>query len=62
MTELAKRKTKLRFVTAAEIRGRKVVIEAEPYLLRVREQGRRYSYELSWEAVYWLAVKKAVQK
>lgn len=61
MTDLAKRKTRLRFKTSAVIRGRNIIIEAEPHILKVREAGRRFTYELSWEAVYWLAVKKAVR-
>ncbi len=61
MTTLSKRKTRLRFKTEAMIRGRQIVVEAEPHILRMREAGTRHNYELSWEAAYWLAVKKAVR-
>lgn len=61
MTDLATRKTKLRFATSATIKGRQLVIEAEPHIVRIREKGLRHSYEISWEAIYWLAIKKAVR-
>ncbi len=62
MTDLKTRKTRLRFKTEAMIRGRRIVIEVEPQLFRMREEGRRHSYELSWEGAYWVAVKKAVAR
>ena len=62
MTELAKRKSRLRFKTAAMVRGRAIVVEAEPHIVKLRESGCRMSVEVSWEAVYWLACKKAVRR
>jgi len=60
MTELSKRKTRLRFKTDAMIRGRRIIIEAHPLTLTIREEGRRAGYELDWESAYWMACKKAV--
>jgi hypothetical protein len=60
MTDLKTRKTCLRFKTEATIRGRQLIVEVEPHLFRMREAGRRHSFELSWEGAYWVAVKKAV--
>ncbi|MCI0349590.1 MAG: hypothetical protein L0Z53_09220 [Acidobacteriales bacterium] len=62
MTTLSKRKSRLRFKTDAVIRGRNLVVEVEPYLLTIREARSRTAYQVSWESVYWLAVKKAVRQ
>lgn len=66
MTDLAKRKTRLRFGTSDTIRyrsrHREVVIEAGEYLATVRLKGTRQRFEISWGAVYNLAVRVAVEK
>jgi hypothetical protein len=62
MTAIAKRKTVIRAETSARIRGRALMIELTPYTVKLREKGRRATYETSWEAVYWQAVKKAAEE
>jgi len=62
MTALAKRKTRARFETAAKIQGRAVIIEAEPYIARVRLKGQRTTFEISWEGIFMLAAKCAAEK
>lgn len=62
MTALAKRKTRARFETAAKIQGRAVIIEAEPYIARVRLKGQRTTFEVSWEGVYFQAAKLAADR
>ena len=66
MTPLSKRKTKLVFVTADEVREqgkyRAVIIEAHPRWATVRLQGMRKSFIVSYAAVYSLAVKQALRE
>lgn len=66
MTRLTERKTKLIIETSAEVREhgkyRSVVIEAHPYHATVRLKGMRTSFEVSYEAIYSLAVKQLVAK
>jgi hypothetical protein len=59
MTRLAARKTKAQFEADTVVRGRTLIIEATPYTAVLREKGRRQRYEVSWEAIYWLAAKIA---
>ena len=62
MTQLANRKTRMRFETSDTVRGRAVMIEADAYTLRARLKGTRTSYEMSWAGVFWQAVKVATAK
>ncbi len=59
MTKLCQRKQRVAFITDGRVRGRNIVVECKPYYLQVRESGRRWSYQVSWEAIYWLGVKQA---
>ena len=60
MTAIAKRKTICRTETAASFQGRALVIELRPYTVLIRQKGLRRGFELDWESVFSLAVKKAV--
>jgi hypothetical protein len=64
MTPLSKRKTKLSFSTADEVRERgryrQVIIEAHPGYATVRLQGMRTGFDVSYAAIYSLAVKQAL--
>ncbi len=62
MTALAKRKTRARFETSATIRGRAVIVEAEPYTARVRLKGQRTAFEISWEGLYMRAATLAAER
>lgn len=66
MTALSQRRTKLVIETSGQIREqgryREVIIEAQPYHAVVRLKGLRTSFEISYEAIYSLAVKQAVAK
>jgi hypothetical protein len=61
MTRLSERKTKLSFVTDAEVRHRgrmrRVVVEAHNgFTASVRLQGTRQRYEFSWHGLHdWAA-------
>ena len=59
MTRLADRKTRLQFQTDALIGRRTLVIHPTPLTCILREKGRRRSYEVSWQSVFWLAAKVA---
>ena len=57
MSKLSQRKRKAVFETDGAIRGRPLVVELTPPLAFIREKGRRARYEISWEGIYWLAIK-----
>ena len=65
MTELSKRKSKLVFETADEMREhgryRPIVAEPHPFHMSVRLKGLKTSYDVSWAAIYQLAVKIQVE-
>jgi hypothetical protein len=65
MTSLSKRKTRLLIQTEETVREagryREVVLEAHPYHASVRLKGLKTSFEVSWAAVYQLAVKIQVE-
>jgi hypothetical protein len=64
MTDLTHRITKLRFITAEEVREkgryRKICVEAEPMCAIIRLVGLRTAYSIPWAAIHSLAVKAAV--
>lgn len=64
MTPLSKRKTKLQFITANEVRERgryrQVIIEAQPQYAVVRLQGMRKGFVITYAGIYDAAVKIAV--
>ena len=64
MTDLTLRSTKLRFVTASEVRDgckrRRVVCEARPEYLIVKASGRHSSYTIGYDAIWSMAVKMQV--
>lgn len=64
MTDLTHRITKLRFVTAEEVREqgryRKIVVQAEPMCAIIRLARLRTAYPIPWSAIHSLAVKAAV--
>ena len=64
MTDLTLRSTKLRFVTASEVREghkrRRVVCEARPEYLIVKASGLHSSYIIGWDCIWSLAVKMHV--
>lgn len=64
MTALEKRKSRLVVEASDCIRERgklrEVTLELHPYTLSVRLKGMRQSFELSYAAIYDLAVKKHV--
>lgn len=64
MTALEKRKSRLVVEASDCIRERgklrEVTLELHPYTLSVRLKGMRQSFELSYAAIYDLAVKKFV--
>lgn len=61
MTALAKRKTKTRFETAAIVRGRALIVEAQPFMLHIRPKGKRVAYAVPWDAIYSLGAKLAAK-
>ena len=52
----------LRRETALIVQGRRVIIEAAPRLLTLRQKGRRYSYSIGWESVWNRAVEIKVRR
>jgi len=52
----------LRRETALIVQGRRVIIEAAPRLLTLRQKGRRYSYSIGWESVCNRAVEIKVRR
>ena len=64
MTDLTRRSTKLKFVTASEVREgpkwRRVVCEARPEYLIVKASGLHSCYTVGWDAIWSLAVKMQV--
>lgn len=66
MTSLEKRKTRLVFTTADQVRERgkyrPVVIEARPSCAVVRLLGMRQSYPITYGAIYHVAAKIAVDQ
>lgn len=65
MTVLNKCKTIVRRETSATVRSRgrmrAIIIELQPYTVRLCEKGMRRWFEDSWEAIYERAVTKAIQ-
>lgn len=67
MTRLSQRKSRLTFVTEDEIRYRgkyrRVVVEADAsgYIARLRLEGTRARFEVSWAGVYQQAAKLHVE-
>jgi len=61
MTTLAKRKTKAKFETSATVRGRTLVVEAQPFMLHIRPKGKRIAYTVPWDAIYSLGAKLAAK-
>ena len=66
MTNLVTRKTKLVF-TSADVKReagkfREVAIEAHPLHATVRLKGLRTGYDITWVAIYDMAVRLAVEK
>lgn len=61
MLKLTKRKTRLRTKTSASIDGRALIVELRPYSVLIHESGRRTTYEVDWESIYWLGAKKAAK-
>ncbi|MBF0558836.1 MAG: hypothetical protein HQL08_08655 [Nitrospirae bacterium] len=60
MTTLNRR---LQRETAAVYRGRNIIIQLEPpFIIRVKEKGRRLWYETTVEAVFSLAAKQHAEK
>jgi hypothetical protein len=64
MTDLASRTTRLRFVTASEVREggkrRRVVCEARPGYLIVKASGLHSCYTIDYASIWSMAVKMAV--
>ena len=64
MTDLAQRSTRLRFVTASEVReagkSRRVVCEARPGYLIVKASGLHSCYTIGWDTIWSVAVKMQV--
>lgn len=67
MTRLSQRKSRLIFVTEDEVRYRgkyrRVVVEADAsgYTARLRLEGTRARFEVSWAGIYQQAVKWHVE-
>jgi hypothetical protein len=66
VTSLANRKTRLKFTTCDAVRERgklrEIVLEPHPYTVTVRLLGLRRSFEISYAAIYNLAVLKHVEQ
>lgn len=62
MTELAKKKTKTRYLTSAFVRKSLLVVELDAYTVMIRCKGqfRSTSYRVPWLAVYDLGAKLKV--
>ena len=64
MTDLTSRSTRLRFITASEVREgckrRRVVCEARPEYLIVKASGLHSSYTIGYDAIWSMAVKMQV--
>lgn len=64
MTALTARKTRLIIETSDTIREkgkyRNIMVEAKPFHASIRLKGMRHSHDISWGAVWNLAVKIAV--
>lgn len=65
MTALAQRRSRLRIETSETKRemgrNREILLEAHPFHADVRLKGLKTSYQISWLAVYDLAVRQAVE-
>ncbi len=48
--------------TAALERGKPLVVELRPLLLRIRLKGARYAYEVDYQAIFNLGARKAAEK
>ena len=62
MSKVSQRKRKAIFETDGTIRGRPLILEVTPRLAIIREKGRRARCEISWEGIFWLAVKARVDR
>jgi hypothetical protein len=66
MTPLSKRKTRLSFITADEVREqgryRQVIIEAHPGYAVIRLHGLRRAFTLTYGAMYQFSVRQAVEQ
>lgn len=66
MTELRSKRTKTILETSDEVRDggayRPVIIEAHPLHMTVRLKGLRQSYNISYAAVWSMAVKAEVER
>lgn len=66
MTKIKERKTKLAIETADTIyeqgAHRPVLVEAHPLHATVRLKGTRSSYDISWSAVWSMAVKAEAER
>lgn len=54
MTELTK---VVRRATPASVRNRPIVIELHPWGVRVKEKGRRFGYDISYQQLYTVGAK-----
>jgi hypothetical protein len=48
--------------TWAAFRGRTLVIELGPHTIKIREKGRRYAYEVSYEQIFRLGAENAARQ
>ena len=62
MTAIAQRKTVMRGETETRVQHRSLIVEVRPYTVFVRQKGRRIGYEVDWESIFCLAVKKFAAK
>jgi hypothetical protein len=62
MTRLLQRKTRLEFEAETLIRGRRLCIEATPFLAILREKGTRTRYEVPWDLIYWQGARIAADQ
>ena len=62
MTLIAKRKRAFRGETEVRVQHRSLIVEVRPYTVFVRQKGRRIGYEVDWESIFCLAVKKFAAK
>lgn len=48
--------------TAAELRGKALIVELRQYSLTIRAKGARHGYEVDYESIFSLGAKKEVER
>jgi hypothetical protein len=50
--KLRDRKTKNKFETSIIYRGKPLIVEADPYVAKVRQKGCKFEVSVPWDVIY----------